>query len=113
MAKKKRTTAKVKNSVDAICHAVWDFDLDEMHQLNEVVRSRFNELRERASLEFKPRDEVHFMGRRGELICGKVVRRLKKNVLIQVWDMDANEPTSVKWRVGPTLIQHGWPATSV
>jgi hypothetical protein len=65
--------------------------------LREVWAGRRKNEQRNAFHQFMPGDAVWFMSRKGQRVTGRVIRRLRKNILIEAM-------TGTRWRVTPTLL---------
>jgi hypothetical protein len=73
--------------------------LDEkgLEALRDVWNNRRKNEQRNAFHQFKPGDGVWFMSRKGYRVVGTVLRRLRKNILVEA-------DTGGRWRVTPTLL---------
>jgi hypothetical protein len=76
--------------------------LDEvgLSTLREVWNNRRKNEQRNAFHQFMPGDAVWFTSSKGCRVTGRVVRRLRKNILIEA-------TTGMRWRVTPTLLNKG------
>lgn len=66
--------------------------------LLEVWNNRIKNEQRSAYHQFKPGDRVWFQSRKGFRVEGTVLRRLRKNILVEA-------VTGGRWRVTPTLLK--------
>lgn len=68
--------------------------------LREVWNNRRKNEQRNAFHQYKPGDRVWFMSSKGRRVTGRVLRRLRKNILVEA-------STGTRWRVTPTLLNKG------
>jgi hypothetical protein len=85
-------------SNNEIVNFVKSLDEDGLSVLVETYNRCRKHFQRAAYNQFKPGDKVKFQSRRQGVVEGKVVKRLRKNILILA-------DTGMRWRVTPTLLE--------
>jgi hypothetical protein len=88
----------MKPTTEQITDFVTSLDLEGLNVLGEQYRLQREKLGRSAFHQFMPGDKVWFKSKDGHRIPGKVVRRLRKNILIE--SIFGN-----RWRVPPNLLK--------
>ncbi len=87
----------MKPTTKDIVDFVANLDNGGLRVLIEQHNIRKQQLSRNAFHQFKPGDKITFASRRGYPVNGTVIRRMRKNILIE-------ETTGARWRVSPTLL---------
>ena len=86
------------NVADAI-RLLSSYSIDDLRRLNRAIIECLNDSAQDKKLELQINELVQFEGKRHEIIRGKLVGKLTKNVqIISV--------SGARWRVNPNLVKH-------
>jgi len=86
-------------SIEEVVEFIYDVaDLDDLKKISSATSVKWSLISTRAAHSFRPGQRVSFTSRSGQLMKGRVVDTLKRNVRVKV-DNDGRT-----WKVGATLL---------